>query len=56
MELHDSINIEAEYVVTGDTLIALRDLVIELYAVGDPQGINQKKIATYLDQILQEIT
>mgnify|MGYP003644664031 CR=1 FL=1 len=48
MELHDRVAPSAEYAIRGDTLMALRDIVIELYR-------GNVLVATDLDQILTEV-
>jgi hypothetical protein len=50
-ELHDVVDIKKDYTIQGDTLIALRDKVVDLYTQGDSM-----ELARYLDQIIQEIT
>ncbi len=48
MELTDTVPADADYIIRGDTLMALRDIVVELYRVN-------VHIAKDLDQILIEI-
>ncbi len=48
MELTDVVPADADYIIRGDTLMALRDIVVELYRV----NVHEAKD---LDQILVEI-
>ena len=55
MELHDTVNVESEHIIKGDTLMALRDVVVDLYTRRNLSAYGCSSIARQLDQILLEI-
>jgi|TARA_R110002153_G_scaffold95402_2_gene229179 hypothetical protein len=55
MELHDVVDVNSEHTIKGDTLMALRDVVVDLYTRRNLSGYGCSSIARQLDQILLEI-